>query len=606
MTLLWPTMIGACVMLTLISLRIALGDGDRAPYFFFALSALSIAVIGGLELTLMRTTDLAQYETILRWAVVPIFIMVASVTGFVWTFMKAGQPWLAILALILNGAAQLADWLTPVPAVRHAVALHTVETFGGVKFTVPTISNGPWNCVEMASVIIILIFVLDASIAVWKRGERRRAVLVGGGIIVFFIIARGDAVLVEGGYVQTPYLVSFAFAGVLIAVALELSNEVLNAARLSRLLSESEQRMNLAAESAKLGMWHWDVGRDEIWMTETGRELFDFHPERRLSYGAFAERVHPEDRAARDAVIHQALETGTAYGQEYRLLLPDGTQRWIESRGRSLEHGRGRAKRMLGVLIDVTAKKQAELHAQRQREEMAHMGRVSMMGQLASALAHELNQPLAAILRNAEAAELFLGKAAPNLEEVRNIVADIRQDDQRACDVIARLRALLKRRDVESAPLLVHDILRDAVALARADAAARQVHLEIEAPVHLPLIRADRVHFQQVLLNLLLNAMDAMNDPKGGTKKVILSAGREGEGHVVIRVRDTGPGIAPDRLAQIFEPFFTTKAQGMGMGLAISRTIIEAHGGRIWAQNNPEGGASFQFTVATAENGAVT
>ena len=604
MTILWPMMIGACVMLGLISLRIAFGGGHRVPYFFFALSAFSIAVISGFELALMRTTNLAHYETILRWAVVPIFIMVASVTGFVWSFFGTGRPWLGTLALVLNGASQMANLLSPVPAVRHAVALHQVETFGGVTFSVPTVINGPWNIVELASVITVLAFVLDASIVVWRRGDRRRAALVGGGVIIFFIIARGDAFLVESGYVQTPYLVSFAFVGVLIAVALELSNEVLSAARISQMLSESEKRMNLAAEAGNLGMWVWDATRDEVWMTGTGRALFGLDLSRSCNYKAFSERVHPEDRAKRDAAIHGALETDTVYDLEYRILLPDGKQRWIVSRGRCMDPGNRKDRRIIGVSMDITAQKQAEFQVQVQREEIAHMGRVSMMGQLASALAHELNQPLAAILRNAEAAELLLEKVPPKLDLVRTIVADIREDDQRACDVISRLRALLKRQDVESVPLSLHDLLRDAVALARADAAARKVVLEIDLPPNLPMVLADRVHFQQVLLNLLLNAMDAMNDSSLGDKKVTLQAARDGDGLIVLGVRDTGRGIAPERLSQVFEPFFTTKAQGMGMGLAISRTIVEAHGGSIWAENNADGGATFSFTVAAVQNGA--
>jgi PAS domain S-box-containing protein len=604
MTFLWPMMIGACVTLGLISLRIAFGDGPRLPYLFFALSAFAIAIISGFEIALLRTTELGQYEMTLRWAVVPIFLMVASVTGFVWSFFGTGRAWLALLGVALNGAAQLANLLCPVPAVRHAVALHQVETLGGVKFTVPTITNGPWNIVELASVMTVLVFVLDASIGVWRRGERRRALLVGGGVFIFFIIARGDAVLVEGGYVQTPYLVSFAFAGVLVAVALELSNEVLSAARLSQMLRESEQRMSLAAESAKLGMWVWDADRDEVWMTEPGRAIYGFKPEQPLRYQAFVERAHPEDRAARDAAVKQALATDGSYALEYRVLLPDGAQRWLLSRGRSLKNGNGMGKRLLGVSMDITAQKQAEFQARRQREEMAHLSRVSMMGQLASALAHELNQPLGAILRNAEAAELFLENDRPDLDELRNIVADIRKDDQRAGDVIDRLRSLLKRRDIESVPLVVNELLRDVVSLTRADAAARQVTLEIETLLNLPQVRADRVHLQQVLLNLLLNAMDALNDAPAGKKRVTLQAHRNGDNLVEIAVSDTGGGIAPDRLPQVFEPFFTTKAQGMGMGLAISRTIIEAHGGMIWAENNADGGATFRFTLAAAENGA--
>ena len=465
MTLLWPVMVGACLTLGLISLRLALEGDRRVPYLFFALSAFSIAVISGLELALMRTTDLTQYDTILRWAAVPIFFMTASVTGFVWSFFGTGKSWIALVGVALNGAAQMAEILSPIPAVRHAVALHQVKALGGVSFTVPTIEGSIWNFVELVSVIIVLVFILDASVVIWRKGEHRRAALVGGGVFIFFVIARGDALFVEDGYWQTPYLVSFAFVGVLIAVAIELSNEVLNAARFSRLLRETE------------------------------------------------------------------------------------------------------------------------LHALRQREEMAHMGRVSMMGQLASALAHEINQPLSAILRNAEAAKLFLEKATPDLALVREIISDIRKDDQRACDVIARLRALLKRQDVESTPLAVNELLRDAVALARADAAARQVKLEINAPGDLPLIRADRVHFQQVLLNLMLNAMDAMNDLAADRKKLTLHADRDDAGFVVIAVRDTGTASRPIGLPKFSNPFFPPKRKEWAWAspspAPLSRRMAEKSGRKI-------------------------
>jgi C4-dicarboxylate-specific signal transduction histidine kinase len=252
---------------------------------------------------------------------------------------------------------------------------------------------------------------------------------------------------------------------------------------------------------------------------------------------------------------------------------------------------------MRGVLLDITSHRQSEIELQQVRGQLAHAGRVSMMGQLASALAHELNQPLGAILRNAEAAEMFLQRATPDLDEVRAIVADIRRDDQRAGEVIERLRALLKRRDIESHPLPVNDLLSEVVALVRADASARGVMIEIITQPDLPLVRGDRVHLQQVLINLVINAMDALTDMKLVDRRVTVSAQRDGPGFVEVAVSDTGHGIASDKLPQVFDPFFTTKPHGMGMGLPISRTIIEAHGGRIMAANGPDGGAVFRFTL---------
>ena len=258
---------------------------------------------------------------------------------------------------------------------------------------------------------------------------------------------------------------------------------------------------------------------------------------------------------------------------------------------------------MLGAAIDITGRKQAEQEIAQQRNELAHVARVSTMGQLASSLAHELNQPLGAILRNAEAAELFLQDPSPDLDEVRAILADIRKDDQRAGEVIDRMRALMKRREVERRLLDLNLLAGEVVALVRPDAEMRRVRLAVETDPALPPVHGDRVQLQQVLLNLLLNAMDALDDnpparpPRHG-------AGRRPAGATVeVAVSDTGHGIPADKLAHVFEPFFTSKPNGLGMGLAISRGIIEAHGGRLWAENNEAGGATFTFTLPVAEGG---
>lgn len=596
---------GACVTLGLIHLRIAFGDGRRAPNLFFALCALAVAVISGMELALLRTTELTDYNAVMRWAVVPLFVMVSSVAGFVWSFLGTGRKWLAGVALSLHALADVVNLLSPAPVLRQAVALHQVETFGGARFTVATSFNGPWDWVELISVLLLLLFMTDASVAVFRRGERRKAVLVGGGIVFFLLVSRGHAVLIENGFMQTPYLVSFAFCGVLLAMGYDLSREVLNASILSRKLRESEQSMGLAAEAANLGMWIWDTSRDEVWMTEPGRDLFGFGPEERLNYGLFLQRVHPDDRMGRDLALKQTVENQSSFALEYRIALPGGRQRWVVSRGRCLDASNGRNRRLLGVTMDITAQKQAEDQARKQSEEMAHLGRVSLMGQLASALAHELNQPLGAILRNAEAAEIYLEAKDPDLEELRGIVADIRKDDQRAGAVIDRMRTMLKRHEIESAPLAVKDLLGDVAALTRSDAAARQIAVDIAGTAGLPLVRADRVHIQQVLLNLLLNAMDSLDGSRTRERRVTLRAHLTGKGWVEIAVSDTGLGIPEEKVTRVFEPFFTTKAQGMGMGLAISRTIIEAHGGKIWAENNPAGGATFRFTLPATGNGAV-
>ena len=591
----------ACLTLALINLRIALGDVRRAPHVFFFLAALAVAAISVLELAVLREDDLERCRVLLRWAALPVALMVTSAAGFVWSFFGTGRPWLALLGGGLIATTEVVSFLSPVPVLRNPLALHQVDGIGGVRFTVPQFHEGAWSVVEMISVLLVMAFVVDASITLWKRGGGRRAVIVGGSIVFFFLTSRSQALLVESGVLQTPYFTSFAFLAVLIAMGHELSAEVFRAAKLSRDLLESERRIDLAARSAALGFWTWDIKRDEIWATDAARKLFEVSPSERINIARFMQSLHPEDRDGVQRAIEAAFAGVADYEKEYRVLLPDGTQRWIDARGRVEFDGRGKPVLMRGVLLDITSRRLSEHELQQVRSQLAHAGRVSMMGQLASALAHELNQPLGAILRNAEAAELFLKGDAPDLEELRAIISDIRKDDQRAGEVIDRLRALLKRRDIEACPLEVPDVIGEVIALVRADAAARNVKLEVATTAGLPRVRGDRVHLQQVLLNLIINGMDAMNGTTDADRRVIVNARRSDGGFVEVSVADTGHGIPPTKLADVFEPFYTTKTNGMGMGLPISRTIVEAHGGRITAENREGGGATFHFTLPVDE-----
>lgn len=254
--------------------------------------------------------------------------------------------------------------------------------------------------------------------------------------------------------------------------------------------------------------------------------------------------------------------------------------------------------RLLGeVFANALSRKQGELEAQRLRQELTHIGRVSAMGELTASLAHELNQPLTAILSNAQAAQRLLAADVVNLEAIREILNDIVADDKRAGDVIRRLRALLKKGDLEFVSLDLNEIVSEVAWLMRSDAIIRTVSMRLELAPDLPRVRGDRVQLQQVVLNLVLNGFEAMREPCAGDRTLVIRTARDGPAAVRVEVQDSGIGIDEKNVDRMFQPLYTTKAEGLGMGLAIARTIVDAHGGRPGAANNVHGGATFHFTL---------
>jgi signal transduction histidine kinase len=247
---------------------------------------------------------------------------------------------------------------------------------------------------------------------------------------------------------------------------------------------------------------------------------------------------------------------------------------------------------------------QIEHELQQKRDELTHVSRVSMMGQLAATLAHELNQPLGAILRNAEAGELFLQDPSPDLDELRAILEDIRKDDQRASAVIDRMRAMMKQRDAEPCRLDLGQLAGETIDLVRSNAEKRRVRLVLEIDPHLPPVHGDRVQLQQVFINLLLNALDALDDSISERRLVTVKVRPVGA-TIEVAVSDNGPGIAADKIVRVFEPFYSSKPDGLGMGLPISSDIIVAHGGQLFANNNEAGGATFTISLPMAAGGDV-
>ncbi|HET7362778.1 MAG TPA: ATP-binding protein [Burkholderiales bacterium] len=472
--ILW-TMVGtASLTLALVHGAVWLLDRRSLAHLAFCILAFSVAAIARIEYAMMRAATPEEYAQWLRWIHVALFFATLGLVMFVRVYFGTGRAWLGSSVIGLRAVVTVSNVLGPAGASWLVTGLEQLHLLGEPVSASGLGSARPLQWLATTTAILLAVYVLDASIALWRESERearRKAVLVGGGIVGFVLAATIQPQLVIWGLVKMPIMLSPAFLVMLGVMTYELSRDIVRAATIQK-------------------------------------------------------------------------------------------------------------------------------EAHRLRDELAHIARVSTLSELSGSLAHELNQPLGAILRNAEAAELLLERPAPDLAELRAIVADIRADDQRAGAIIDRMRALLKRNSLELHQVPLQPLAQEVLALVRADAAARRVTLDCAVPESLPPVVADRVQLSQVLLNLIVNGIDAVSE--SSKRRVAIEARRADERTVEIAVADSGHGIAPDMLAKVFEPFVTTKAKGMGIGLAVSRTIIEAHGGRLWAQNNAQAGATFRFTLPVA------
>jgi signal transduction histidine kinase len=304
------------------------------------------------------------------------------------------------------------------------------------------------------------------------------------------------------------------------------------------------------------------------------------------------DRGQPDAEAVLQGLAAVLENSAPTFSTEYRSL-EAGAERWLHLLAEPLRRADGGA---VITLVDVTDRKRAELEAGRLRGELAHVSRISTLGELAASLAHELNQPLAAILSNAQAARIIMGRPAPDLDEVREILAEVIEDDERAGQVIKRLRTLYRNGQGECVQLDMNDLIREVLRLLENDVLLRGAALRVDLAGGLPLVEGDRIQLQQVMLNLMVNGLDAMRDQPSGQRNLsVRSALREA--HMLIEVADTGRGVPEADRERLFEPFFTTKPAGMGMGLAIARSIVEAHGGDLSLVSPPGVGAVFRVTI---------
>src|SRR6266480_2193199 len=850
-TVIWSMSAGACLTLAFLQFIVWCKDRTARANLVFALGAVAVAVFAGLELALMRAETPAQFGTVARWIHVPGWVLIVSIVAFVRLYLNAGRRWLAwtvvavrTLALILNFV------LSPNINYRKLTALRHMQ-FLGEPVSVPVGVPNPWMLVAQFSLLLLVIFVVDASITVWRRGNRRQALVVGGSIVLLVVLASAQAVAMTWGIMATPLTVSLFYLILVAAMAYELSYDLIRTAQVTRQLQASEatlreseqrfrivadaapvliwmsgvdklctffnkrwfeftgrspeqemgngwadgvhpedldryfdtyteafdarkpfvmqyrlrrndgeyrwisdegvprldaqgrfvgyigscvdvtdllrqqkalhqfeERVALAAEAAQLGVWELDTTSNRIWVSDKVRQLFQFPTDDEITYGEFQKRVHPDDRAARDRVLRRAIQTHGSYETEYRIVLPDGTIRWIGGRARCVSDTKGKPTRLLGVSMDITERKQAEelfqlateaspsgtvlvdhegrivlvnaraeklfgyardeligkavdilvperfarayasdranffaapqaramgagrelfgrrkdgsefpveiglnpiqtphglvvlaavvdisarklaeAEALRRREELGHLSRVAVMGEMATSIAHELNQPLAGIISNASAGQRFIDRGNVDLGELRDLLADIVADGRRAGDVIRGVQSMVKKGAPARQRVNLNDLVMNVVHMVKPNAVHHSCEMETLLDPNLPPIEADPIQLQQVLINLVINAFDAMRNTPLSRRKVVIATEQNGDGAICMSVRDYGTGIPDEARERLFDHFFTTKAKGLGMGLGIVRSIVKSHAGTVAAENVDGGGARFHLTL---------
>jgi PAS domain S-box-containing protein len=364
--------------------------------------------------------------------------------------------------------------------------------------------------------------------------------------------------------------------------------------RAEEALRRSEGYLAEAQRLTHTGSWVWRVaGRDPLHLSEEWYRIYGFDPEQGMpAWEQRLQRIHPEDRAKWQGAIDRAIGEKSHYEVEFRILLPGGTVKHIRTVGHPVLNASGDLVQFVGSSMDISANKRAE----EAQLDLAHVNRVTTMGELTASLAHEVNQPIAAAVTDANTCLRWLARDRPDVEEAREAASRVVKDATRAAEIISRIRLLFRKGAPQRELFEVNEVIREMIVLLRSEATRYSISVRTDLAPDLPRVMGDRVQLQQVLMNLMINSIDAMKEVNG-TRELALKSQRAENEQLLVSVSDTGVGLPAEQVDHIFNAFFTTKRDGTGMGLRISRSIVESHGGRLWASNNSPRGASFHLTL---------
>jgi len=367
-------------------------------------------------------------------------------------------------------------------------------------------------------------------------------------------------------------------------------------------LRQSQSYLAEAQRLSQTGSFGWRVASGEIiWSDETFR-IFGHARVPSVSLDIVFQRIHPEDRARVRQTLDRASSDGRDFDHGYRLRMPDGSIKHVHATAHAVTDTSGGIE-FVGAVTDITARKQAEEKLHEAQAELAHVARVTALGELAASIAHEVNQPLAAVVAHAAACRRWLDRDPPNLEEARGTVQSIIKDGNRAGEVIQHVRALVNKTVGQKTPLDINEVVNDVITLLHYELASHRISLRMElAPALCPVL-GDRIQLQQVILNLVINGIEAMQPVTDRRRELAIRTRQDDAGKILVEIRDCGIGLAGGNASRLFEAFFTTKSDGMGMGLSICRSIVESHGGRLSASGHAGPGATFQFVLPGHQEG---
>ena len=597
----WVMMIAASLMLGIVHLFV--WQKQRSPYanlLFFVL-AVSAAAYGAYELARMQAETPANLAANARWSHVPLAVFVISLVGFVRLYFNAGRLWLAYTVIGVRLAALALNFLTGVNVnFREITALDHLQLWGGAVVAGPIGIPNPWAIVPQLSNLLLVVFIVDASITLWRRGgsvARRRAAFVGGSLAFCIFAAASFAALVVTGVVHAPTILMPGFFVVVLAMGYELVWDLIAAGQLAAQLRASEQRFRAVVEAVPSAILLVDAEGRITLANARAETVFGYKRAELIARPVemlIPEHLRTPHVALRGVFAGNPVARAMGAGRELVACRKDGGEFPVEASLSPMPTKEGLF--VLVSVFDISERRKIERTTARQRDDLAHLSRVAMLGELSGSLAHELNQPLTAILSNAQAAQRFLAQSPPRIEKLAEILADIVKSDHRAGAVIQRLRSMLRKEEAQRHPIDLNDLVKDSLRLMRSDLLNRQVVVSTDLADALPAVNGDRNQLQQVLLNFVINGCDAM-DGQQGDRRLVVQTRTQACGAVEVCVVDRGEGIPPANLESIFEPFVTTKSTGMGLGLAICKSIVEAHGGRLWATNNADCGATLHCEI---------